>query len=445
MFLISSAGSMIASCAAVCACQACTCVSKEVLRRSARLAYCILFFLAMVLSWVLRDFAKPIIEKLPWILPGTGIHPSDRWYGQQAVYRLSMGNWMFFSFMALALLGVQYRSDKRDKYLHHGNWLLKLGLWMAFCILPFFFPNSLVNAYGWLARFGSGMFLILQMIILLDFSQAWNDAWVAEEDDNYLYGLLGLTVGGYTGCAALIGVLFYWFNPSGVGDCSFNTAVIVVTIVICLAVTMAPLHPSIPNGSLFPASVVSLYCCYLAYSALQSEPHDYACNGLGARLNAASGSTLALGMGITLASVVWSALRTGSNTDAFLGGFEGGSTEQPLLERTMDDEEALTSAGLDGDAPKTQSATRTAGDGGAAVSESESVSYNYSWFHLIFALASMYIAMLMTGWGVGAEEKDLLDVGWVSVWVKIVSQWLTAALYLWTLIAPALFPDRVFY
>lgn len=52
--------------------------------------------------------------------------------------------------------------------------------------------------------------------------------------------------------------------------------------------------------------------------------------------------------------MVWSALRTGSNTDAFLGGFEGGSAEQPLLERTMDDEESLTSAGLDGDAPKTQ-------------------------------------------------------------------------------------------
>ena len=49
---------------------------------------------------------------------------------------------MFFSFMALTLLGVQYRSDKRDQYLHHGNWLLKLGLWISFCILPFFFPNS---------------------------------------------------------------------------------------------------------------------------------------------------------------------------------------------------------------------------------------------------------------------------------------------------------------
>lgn len=50
------------------------------------------------------------------------------------------------------------------------------------------------------------------------------------------------------------------------------------------------------NGSLFPAAVVALYCTYLCYSALQSEPHDYECNSLGRRLNAASGSTLALGM-----------------------------------------------------------------------------------------------------------------------------------------------------
>lgn len=35
----------------------------------------------------------------------------------------------------------------------------------------------------------------------------------------------------------------------------------------------------------------------------------------------------------------------------------------------------------------------------------EPVTYNYAWFHLIFSLASMYIAMLMTGWGSGAEEK----------------------------------------
>ena len=66
-----------------------------------------------------------------------------------------------------------------------------------------------------------------------------------------------------------------------------------------------------------------------------------------------------------------------------------------------------------------------------AMDEFEEVTYNYSFFHFIFALASMYIAMLMTGWGTAAEEKDLIDVGWTSVWVKVVAQWLTAGLYAW--------------
>ena len=35
------------------------------MRRSARLAYCFLFTLAMILAWILRDFAKPLMEKLP--------------------------------------------------------------------------------------------------------------------------------------------------------------------------------------------------------------------------------------------------------------------------------------------------------------------------------------------------------------------------------------------
>ena len=72
MFILGTAGSWLASCAAVCACQACQCVTKEMLRKSARLAYCALFTLAMVLAWILRDFAKPLIEKIPCeaLLPG---------------------------------------------------------------------------------------------------------------------------------------------------------------------------------------------------------------------------------------------------------------------------------------------------------------------------------------------------------------------------------------
>ena len=84
------------------------------------------------------------------------------------------------------------------------------------------------------------------------------------------------------------------------------------------------------------------------------------------------------------------------------------------------------------------------GTEGKAMDEFELVTYSYSFFHLIFALASMYIAMLMTGWGTGAEERDLIDVGWTSVWVKVVAQWMTVGVYAWTMAAPLLFPDRDF-
>jgi Serine incorporator (Serinc) len=216
---------------------------------------------------------------------------------------------------------------------------------------------------------------VVQMVILLDFTQTWNDAWVAMEDDSYLYGLLAITVGAYLGCAGLLGVLFYWFKPAGAGDCSFNVTVIVLSVVLVVAFSLLSMHPivrrppllgcpvktrrALPaastlqlplllcalrrlppswrppigctwtyvacrighwvpirggcrsrrsgagcavlrcrasshiqllfscftcfpqarNGSLFPSAIIGLYCMYLCYSALQSEPHDYECNG----------------------------------------------------------------------------------------------------------------------------------------------------------------------
>ena len=55
---------------------------------------------------------------------------------------------MFFASMSVAMLGVKYKSDKRDIHLHHGNYLLKLLAWFAFTAVTFLFPNSFVEAYG---------------------------------------------------------------------------------------------------------------------------------------------------------------------------------------------------------------------------------------------------------------------------------------------------------
>ncbi|KAG2425224.1 hypothetical protein HYH02_015051 [Chlamydomonas schloesseri] len=379
----------------------------------------------------------------------------DKWFGQQAVYRVSMGNFLFFGCMSLALLGVKHRGDKRDAYLHHGHPLAKLGLWLLFTCLPFLFPNEVLNVYSWAARVGSGVFLIIQMIILLDFVQCWNDSWAAngEEDERWLYGLMGLTVVGYGGTLTLAGLMYAWFKPAGAGSCSLNIGLITLTLLLVVAFSVLSLAPLARQGSIFPSSVIGLYAAYLCFSALQSEPRDYACNGLAHRLTAASGGTLALGMVVTLASVVYAAFRAGSNTSLFtLDGSEDGEGGSAQRQALLADVEGTGSAGLDG-VPDVAEATREAVTGGApkpdaaAAARAEAlapVSYNYSFFHLIFALASMYIAMLMTGWGSVAQDKDRIDVGWASVWVKLGAQWVTGLLYMWTLLAPALFPDRDF-
>lgn len=220
---------------------------------------------------------------------------------------------LFFGCMSLALLGVRTKGDKRGIYLHQGNWAAKLAAWVLFSALPFLFPNGLVAAYGWAARFGSGLFLIIQMLILVDFTAAWNEAWVAagEDDDRWLYALLGLTVASYAGVLAMAGLLFAFFKPAGAGSCGLNVFLITAALLLCVGFSALSVLPISRGGSLFPSAVTSLYVMYLCYSALQSEPKDYACNGLAHRLNAASGSTLVIGMLVTLLSVVYSALRAG--------------------------------------------------------------------------------------------------------------------------------------
>ncbi|KAG1672210.1 hypothetical protein FOA52_002911 [Chlamydomonas sp. UWO 241] len=443
-------GSCAASMAGYLACTACTCVSREVLTQSARVAWSALFFVAMCFAWLMRDFAQPLLEKIPWIAReamSMGVD-MDQWYGQAAVYRVSMGSFMFFITMAGIMVGVKYTSDSRDRYLHHGNWLLKLAVWLVFTALPFLFPNNVVEAYAWVARVGSGFFLIIQMVILLDFVQTWNDSWVSagEEDTTWLYALLGLTVAAYTGVLTMAGLMFHWFAPPGIeGGCALNVTFVTLGLLLVVSFALVSLHPVSSQGSIFPAAMVGVYTMYLCFSAMESEPKEYACNGLGQQITAASGTTLALGMVATLASVVYAAFRAGSNTHLFTleGSLDGGSDGAPERESLL--ESGAGAAGLDGLPPPGEGGmTRSGRRGPSAMDEFTPVSYNYAFFHMIFALASMYMAMLMTGWGAVEQDKERIDVGWASVWVKISAQWLTGLLYVWTLMAPALFPDREF-
>ncbi|CAA6663523.1 unnamed protein product [Spirodela intermedia] len=414
------AASCLASCCASCTCGLCASAASGISRRSARIAYCGLFGLFLVLSWILREVAAPLLEKIPWI--NTFAHtPSKEWFQVEAVLRVSLGNFLFFTIFALIMIGVKDQNDRRDSW-HHGGWTVKIVIWVLLIALMFFLPNVVTTVYETLSKFGSGLFLLVQVVILLDFTHTWNDAWVEKDEQKWYIALLVISVVCYIAAFSFSGVLFILFNPSG-NDCGLNLFFIIMTIVLAFVFAVIALHPQV-NGSLLPASVISVYCAYLCYSGLSSEPRDYECNGLHKHSKGVSTGTLILGMLTTVLSVLYSAVRAGSST-TFLSppSSPKSGTGKPLLASSDVEEGKEERKGK----------------------EARPVSYSYTFFHLIFALASMYSAMLLTGWSSSSlENSELIDVGWVSVWIRICTEWATAILYIWTLLAPLIFPDREF-
>ncbi len=74
-----------------------------------------------------------------------------------------------------------------------------------------------------------------------------------------------MTGGAYLGSLGLAGVLFYFFNPSGAGDCSFNVTMITFTLILGLAMTGVSMTPSLVSV-LSPSSEIGVLVCSSLHS-----------------------------------------------------------------------------------------------------------------------------------------------------------------------------------
>ena len=86
-------------------------------------------------------------------------------------------------------------------------------------------------------------------------------------------------------------------------------------------------------------------------------------------------------------------------------------------------------------------------DGPSGDSESGGVNYSWSLFHLMFALATLYVMMALTDWYAPGRKKgtiETISANMSAVWMKIISSWMCFAIYMWTLIAPMVHQDRDF-
>ena len=397
--------------------------------------YVTLFVVSMGSSWVLRDYAQPLVRKLPWaVRHGEGVDPSEdsAWCGTQAVMRLSAATSFFFVLLALATANVKTIKDTRTA-IHTKGWGLKVFLWLAMSVGAFWLPGSAIKAYGELARVGSAVFLLVQVLILLDFAYEWNESWVAKDDERWFAALFAVCIACYLGVVSLAGVSFAFFS-----HCSINVFFTSLSCLLVLVLTAASLHPKSHNGSLLPAAVVSIYAMYLNFTAMTSETDE--CNGMPGA--STSQGVLGGGLALTLVSIVYSAFRAGSSQVLSTEGSSDLAVEEyERLQDREDDAQRRRLTGADSDDEEGAAPEREDDD-----DLPRPVPYNYSFFHLIFACGSMYSAMLMTGWGdLSAHQQiDTINVGWPSVWVKIICEWCTVAIYLWTLVAPHVMPGREF-
>lgn len=199
------------------------------------------------------------------------------------------------------MVGVKNQKDPRDS-LHHGGWMMKVICWCLLVIFMFFLPNEIVSFYGKpnftfsiysfqqvkltsfmfaaesTSKFGSGLFLLVQVVLLLDFVHSWNDTWVGYDEQFWLVlfvftfhkqlkfnsslifiqfffnykpcdgcrytALLVVSLVCYVATFSFSGLLFYLFTPSG-QECGLNTFFIVMTLILVFVFAIITLHPTV--------------------------------------------------------------------------------------------------------------------------------------------------------------------------------------------------------
>ena len=195
------------------------------------------------------------------------------------------------------------------------------------------------------------------------------------------------------------------------------------------------------------------------------EPDDKKCNPL-IRARGARTTTIVMGAVVTLLTVAYTTTRAA--TQSFFGNKDqayiqlpedeyGPSSEhviiseQPRARRQMLLQQAIAEGTLPATATLDDSDTEEEDShGGKHVKDDErrSTQYNYSLFHVIFFLATCWVATLLTQ-SLDPDhesESDFQPVGrtYAASWVKIISSWICYLIYSWSLLAPLVLTGRDF-
>mmetsp|Transcript_11194 Transcript_11194/g.23296 ORF Transcript_11194/g.23296 Transcript_11194/m.23296 type:complete len:451 (-) Transcript_11194:75-1427(-) len=449
MGLVSSAACCAAegACCAGISCLSCCCRSGSSKgapsSKLAKIFYLFMVIISTILALVLRAYGDQMFFSLYSFKFGCTDGESSRCFGDQAVYRVSFGLAAFFLFM---LAGSASRS------FHRGYWGLKMALFALLIVGSFFIPNTFFNVYSEVSRVVSVVFLLLMIIILVDFAhsiQEMYSEYVAAQDEEgiepgccsskadilYLIVAGGMILGGFI-------AICFMYSFATHHNCSGQVGLLSVTLLCGVAIiVMSVLDVFGAPGLLCPA-VVFVYAVWLQWSAMTSEDTTE-CNPYGSQ-DDQPWYVVAIGVVITGLSLAYTSYSAANAVPDLCGGSDDSEDlTSPLVAPRTDVEAGKKNDDSDADdADSGDDRPRS-----LAVESPEAADTGRSdqpWkYHLIMFSASLYMAMLLTNWGVGTSSGTS-TTGTTSMWIKIITMWLTYLLYLWTLLAPVCMPNRDF-
>lgn len=400
--------------------------------------------------------------------------------GYKAVYRLCLGIVAYHLVLCLLTVCVKSSSYCRGG-IHNGYWFWKI-LFFIGCIAGSFFMPNMFRIYWMYVGMGGGViFIIFQLILLVDFCHSWNAKWVGTKAGRKnICGYLGTLIFAaifYSISVAAVFMLFW--NYTSWEGCLHNKIFIGINTFLCIVLSGVTIVPAVtrfnPNTGILQASVITFYVMYLTWSALSSEPPEdivklentikiayskladvkdkkdmsMSMDGIEDMRNihslSMSNSTQCrpnptfdhmemisayAGLVIMFVMVIYSSLET-SIASHRLG-------VQRTFATVPERFECCCCCKVTGRGNHSEK-------GGQRVNynEADGTIYNYAFFHFLFCLASLYVMMQLTNW-YRPEESDLNRFGlnWAAVWVKMGSSWACVFIYLQTLFRPRCCPGR---
>ncbi|XP_047178532.1 probable serine incorporator isoform X1 [Vigna umbellata] len=363
----------------------------------ARYYFGILFLIMNFIAWFFRDYGQGV---LPFIhhIKACGKEGEDCFHAL-GVLRVSLGCYIFFSVMFLTTVKTRKLHESWNLW-HSGHWEVKFIILLVSMALPFFLPSELVQIYGEVARIGAGVFLLLQLVSVIQFIIWWNKYWIPDEErkqsDRWSFGLLMSTL---FYVASMCGIVYLYTTYAPRASCSLNLFFITWTAILLAAIMVVSLHSKVNRG-LLSSGIMASYIVFLCWCALRSEPATARCQTKNQEKGNSDWITI-IGFLIAIFAIVIAAFSTGIDSKSF---------------QFSEDK----------------------------VEEEDDIPYSYGFFHLVFSLGAMYFAMLFISWDLNnSARKWSIDVGWMSAWVRVINEWFAATIYIWMLISPIVRENKV--